>query len=160
MNDLLNPITGLTTQERKKVLAWVAALPEDKVVEIFQDSVKKSFELKNEHPTLPGKITKYCAFILASRKIGWDTIHGKGYRIADNEQYEDFSNLRKSKVAALVQRGRTPVTRRKTLAYWGEIKELKPSGISFRNIAAYLGKDRKIKVSAAYLLKLWHEVEE
>jgi len=31
--------------------------------------------------------------------------------------------------------------------------------MGFRPIAAYLLKSRKIKVSASYLMKLWHEVE-
>lgn len=160
MDELLNPITGLTCRERKKVLTWAASLPEAQIVEIFQDAVKKSFQLKNDSPTLPGKVAKYCAFILACRKIGWDTLRGKGYRIADDEQFEDFSNLRKAKVATLVQRGRTPVIRRKILAHWGEVKELKNSGVGFRSIATYLSKNRKIKTSASYLLKLWHEVND
>ena len=159
MDDLLNPITGLTCQERKKVMAWVASLSEQEIVGIFQDAVKKSFLLQKDNPTLPGKVSKYCAFILASRKYGWDTKSGKGYRIAGKEQFEDFSNLRDSKVADSIQHGRTPVIRRKVLAYWGEVKELKSKGNGFRTIAAYLKKDRKISVSATYLQKLWHEEE-
>lgn len=160
MDDLLNPITGLTAQERKRLLSWVASLPEEQVMGIFQDGVKKSFQLQRERPDLLGRVNKYCAFVVAARRAGWDTIKGKGYRVAQIEQYEDFTHLRRAKAAELFQRGRTPVLRRKILAYWGEIKELKSEGVGFRPIADYLRKTRKLKVSPSYLVRLWHEVEE
>jgi hypothetical protein len=159
MEDQLNQITGLTEHERKKLFSWVASLPEEKIIEIFQDGVKKSFQLKEERPELPGRTNKYCAFITAARKAGWDTVKGKGYRVAEKEQYDDFSHLRKASAAGLIQKGRTPVLRRKILAYWGEVKELKAEGMGFRPIADYLTKTRKVKTSASYLVKLWKEVE-
>lgn len=159
MTEQLNLITGLTESERKKLISWVASLPEDKIIEIFQDGVKRSFQLKGERPDLPGRISKYCAFVMAARKGGWDTIKGKGYRVADQEQYEDFTHLRRATAATLVTRGRKPVLRRKILAYWGEVRELKADGMGFRTIAGYLQSKRKLKVSATYLSKLWKEVE-
>jgi len=96
---------------------------------------------------------------MAARKAGWDTVKGKGYRVAEKEQYEDFSHLRKASAAGLIQRGRIPVLRQKILAYWGEVKELKADGMGFRPIADYLNRKRKLKVSATYLSKLWKEVE-
>jgi len=159
MTEQLNLITGLTESERKKLFSWVASLPEDRIIEIFQEGVKRSFQLKGERPDLSGRITKYCAFVMAARKGGWDTIKGKGYRVADQEQYNDFSHLRRAAAATLVTRGRKPVLRRKTLAYWGEVKELKADGMGFRVIAGYLQSKRKLKVSATYLSKLWKEVE-
>lgn len=159
MTEQLNLITGLTEHERKKLFSWVASLPEDKIIEIFQDGVKRSFQLKGERPDLPGRISKYCAFVMAARKGGWDTIKGKGYRVADQEQYDDFTHLRRATAASLVTRGRKPVLRRKILAYWGEVRELKADGMGFRTIAGYLQSKRKLKVSATYLSKLWKEVE-
>ena len=159
MTEQLSLITGLTEHERKKLFSWVASLPEENIIEIFQEGVKKSFQLKEERPDLHGRINKYCAFVMAARKAGWDTVKGKGYRVADQEQYDDFSHLRKANTAGLIQRGRTPVVRLKILAYWGEVKELKADGIGFRPIADYLNRKRKLKVSATYLSKLWKEVE-
>ncbi len=160
MDDLLNPITGLTSKERKSVLSWVASLPEERIIEIFQDAVKKSFQLKDEQPKLPGKTVKYCAFILAGRKNGWDTVRGKGYRVAGDEQFEDFTSLRSAKTAELIKRGRSPVKRKQILAYWGEVKELRANGVGFRGISQYLAKERKVKASASYLQMLWSEVEK
>ena len=96
---------------------------------------------------------------MAARKGGWDTLKGKGYRVADQEQYDDFSHLRRAAAASLVTRGRKPVLRRKILAYWGEVRGLKADGMGFRVIAGYLLSKRKLKVSATYLSKLWKEVE-
>ena len=84
---------------------------------------------------------------------------GIGYRIASREQYEDFSHLRKARAAELLQQGRTPVLRRKIMAYWGEVIELKMEGLGFRTIVEYLAKTRKVKTSASYLARLWKEVE-
>ena len=159
MTEQLNLITGLTEHERKKLFSWVASLPEVKIIEIFQEGVKKSFQLKEERPDLHGRINKYCAFVMAARKAGWDTVKGKGYRVAEKEQYDDFSHLRQASAAGLIQRRRTPVLRLKILAYWGEVKELKADGMGFRPIADYLNRKRKLKVSATYLSKLWKEVE-
>lgn len=159
MTEQLNLITSLTEHERKKLFSWVASLPEEKIIDIFQDGVKKSFQLKEERPDLHGRINKYCAFIIAARKSGWDTLKGKGYRVAAQEQYDDFSHLRKASAATMISKGRTPVLRRKVLAYWGEVKELKADGMGFRVIAGYLQSKRKLKVSATYLAKVWSEVE-
>jgi len=160
MNDLINQITGLTAAQRKKVLSWVASLPEENVMEIFQDGVKKSYQIKDERPDIAGKVSKYCAFIVAARYAGWDTLTGKGFRVAEAKQYEDFSHLRKSQAAALIKHGRTPVLRQKLLSYWGEIKELKANGLGFRPIAEYLFKKHKVKTSWSNLAKLWREVEK
>jgi hypothetical protein len=159
MDDLLNQITGLTDRDRKKVLSWAVSLPEERIIGIFQDGVRFAFQIKAERPDLPGRIVKFSAFIMAARKAGWDTLKGKGYRVAEKEQYDDFSHLRKAKAAVLMRHGRTPVLRRKILAYWGEVKELKAEGMGFRPIADYLARTRKIKTSASYLAKLWKEVE-
>ncbi|MGV8059115.1 MAG: hypothetical protein AB2L12_13995 [Smithellaceae bacterium] len=159
MQDHLNRITGVTEKERKRLFSWIASLPEEKIVEIFQNSVKKSFQLKEIHPNIPGRVNKYCAFVLASRNAGWDAINGKGYRVAEMRQFDDFSCLRKASAAALIKKGRIPVLRRKIFAYWGEVKELKDEGMGFRPITDYLSKTRKLSVSATYLAKLWKEVE-
>jgi hypothetical protein len=159
MDDLLTQITGLSDRERKKVLAWMASLPEETVIGIFQEGVKKSFQLKESRPDLPGRVVKYSAFIMAARAAGWDTLQGKGYRVAGQEQYDDFSHLRRSKAEEFVRNGRTPVLRRKILAHWGEIKELKAQGMGFRPLADYLARTRRVKTSASYLVKLWKEVE-
>jgi len=160
IDDALNLITGLTGQERKRLFSWIASLPDRQRGDIFQSGVKKSSQLHKSRPDLCGRVNKYCAFILAARKAGWDTLKGKGYRIAQQEQYEDFTHLRQAKTADLLGRGRTPVLKRKVLAHWGEINELKAAGMGFRPIAEYLLKSRKLKVSPSYLMKLWHEVEE
>lgn len=158
-DDIFNLTTGLTSPERKRLFSWIASLPDKQRMDIFQTGVKKSFQLHKDRPDLPGKVNKYCAFILAARKAGWDTVKGKGYRVAQQEHYETFSHLRQAKVAETLNRGRTPVLKRKVLAHWGEITELKSAGTGFRPIANYLLKSRKLKVSPSYLMKLWHEVE-
>jgi hypothetical protein len=160
MEDVFNPVTGLTLTERNRLFSWIASLPEGQRVSIFQTGFKKTFQLQKERPDLPRRFNRYCAFVLAARRSGWDTIKGKGYRVARQEQYDDFTHMRQAKVAGLLKRGRTPKLKHKVLAYWGEIRELKIAGTGFRPIAKYLLKARKLKVSPSYLMKIWHEVEE
>ena len=155
-----NILTGMTDKERKSCFVWVASIPEDIAMRIFQSSVKIFFALKDEHKDLGGSLLKYCAFFLACKKNGWDTVKKKGYRIAEEEQFNDFSNLRRSKAADYIQRGRSPVIRKKVLAYWGEIKELKTKGNGFRTIAKYMSTTRNITISATYIRDLWNEVEK
>jgi DNA-binding NarL/FixJ family response regulator len=100
----------------------------------------------------------YGAFIIAARNAGWDTIKGKCYRIAEEKQIEDFSNLRQAKVVELSRKkGRPPVLKRKLLAHRGEIVEMMEKGHSYRTIADFLKKHRKIKTSPSNLYKLLKE---
>jgi hypothetical protein len=158
--DILNLVTGLTESERKRVFSWIASLPEEKRINIFQDGVKKSFQLHKERPDLPGRINKYCALVLTARRSGWDTLAGKGFRVAKQEQYTDFTHLREAKVAQFLQKGRTPTIKRKVMALWGIIKELKENEVAFRPISEYLLKNHKLRVSASYLSTLWKEMED
>lgn len=159
MNDEIEFLTGLIQRERKRVCTWAASLPEEQLIGIFQDGVRRAFQIKFQHPEIPGRVTKYCAFIQAARNAGWDTLQGKGYRVAHEKQFSDFIVIRKAKAAAVIRKGRTPVLRKKILAHWGEVKELKQEGFGFRPISEYLLKNRKIKASPTYLAKLWKEVE-
>jgi hypothetical protein len=160
MDDILDQVTGLTANERKKALSWVASQPEQTVLTIFREAVKKSYQLKNEFPEITRDTRNYCAFILATRNSGWDTIKGKGYRIAEDKQIEDFSNLRQAKVIELSRKkGRPPVLKRKLLAHRGEIVEMMKEGHSYRTIADFLKKHRKIRTSPSNLHKLFKEAQ-
>jgi hypothetical protein len=160
MNGELELLTGLSEKERMKIFTWLGTLSDEVVIKIIQQSVRKSYQLKSKQPSLEGKIVKYCSIIVSARQAGWDSIKGKGYRIAGDDQFEDFAHLRKAAMDTIVRKGRSPVIRKKVLAYWGEVKEFKTNGLGFRPIADYLLKQRKIKVSATYLKILWKEIEE
>ena len=157
-DDLLNIITGLTESERKSIFRWLATLTDQQRMDIVQKGVKISFELKDRQTGLSGKDQKYAALIMAARKAGWDTTKGKGYRIATEPQYEDFSHLREAKVAGHIRKGRKPKVRKQVFAYWGVVEELHANGHGFRAISAYLKNEKKLKVSSSYLCLLWEEV--
>jgi len=159
MDDTITMITGLTATERGKALSWWTGLPEEQRVDILQAAVKQHYQLKESHHELEGRLSRYCGLLLSIRHGGWDTVKGKGYRVAGAEQYRDFSHLREAKAASLIQRGRKPLTRKKILAHWGEIAEMRSHGHGFRLIAEYLQRVRKIKTSAVYLSRLWRETK-
>jgi hypothetical protein len=159
MHDEIELLTGLIEKERKRLLKWVVSLPEEKLISVFQESVKISYQLKNEHPEKLGRMVKFCAFVLAARRAGGDTMQGKGFKVAGEKQFVDFTEIRKAKVAAIIRKGRSPILRKKILAYWGEVAQLKKEGIGFRPISDYLAKNRKVRASPSYLAKLWKEVE-
>jgi hypothetical protein len=158
MSGEIEYLTGLVATERKRVFKWVASLEEETLIKLFQAAVKRSYQIKAEHPELDGKVAKYCAFVRAARDAGWDSLQSKGYRVAGEKQFSDFAEIRRAKAAAVIRKGRSPLLRKRILAYWGEILELKAEGIGFRPIADYLLKNRRIRVSASYLAKLWIEV--
>jgi hypothetical protein len=151
-------ITELSETDQRKIFSWVASLQVPLIIDIFQDAVKISYQIRAQRPELEGKVVKYSAFILAARKAGWDSIKGKGYRVADKKQYDDLSRLRITAATKFSSKGRTPMLRRKILAYWGEVTELRKEGLGFRSIADYLLQKRKIKTSETYLRMLWKEV--
>ena len=159
MKYTIDILTGLTKEQRKSVLSWIASLPEEEVIDIFQSSVKMSFQIRKAQPKLRGRDIKYSALIISARRTGWDTLKGKGFRVAKQKQFKDLSNIREAKFAEIVQKGRKPDLRRKVLAHWGEIKELREKGGSYNSIARYLQETRRIKVSPSYLAKLWGTIE-
>ena len=133
-------------------------MPEDTYISIHQKAEKKYYQLKDGNPEVTGRLLRYAALILAAREAGWNTSVGKGYRVADQKQYEDWENIRKIRAVNLARDNIGP-KKRAVIAYWGEIKELKEDALGFRRIAKYLGKYRKLKVSPSYLQQLWTEIE-
>ena len=97
--------------------------------------------------------------ILAAREYGWDTLKGKGYRVAEDDQFKDWEKIRKMRVQEL-RSNNNSLTKRKVLGYWGEIKSLKNEmWPDSRIIARYLQQHRKISVSPSYIHKIWNEME-
>ena len=160
MNEVIEGITGgLTIKERGQVLRWLSSLPEDEFITIFQKSFNKYHSLKSAYDHLPRKILQYCGLIVAGREHGCDTIKGKGYRVAGQDQYDDWSRTRELRIANLAKDRSSP-KKRQVLSLWGEVVELKQRNIGFRRIAHYLRKYRKINVSASYLHLMWKSVEK
>ncbi len=160
MKDIVERITGgLTTKDRAKILRWISSLPEDEFIAILQDSFNKYHSLKTAYSHVPRRYLQYCGLILAGREQGWDTINGKGYRVAGADQFDDWSHIREMRIANL-SRDRSSPTKRKVLSHWGEVVELKNGNIGFRRIAKYLRKYKKINVSASYLHLMWNDIEK
>jgi hypothetical protein len=159
MSDVLDLITGLTEKQQRNIFTWMGSLEVTMIIDIIQEAVRKTYQLKNERPTLPGREAKYCGIILAARQMGWDTVKGKNYRVAGDKQYEDYDRILQDTVTKMIRNGRPPVLRRKVIAYWGEIKVFRAQGVGFGPISEYLLKKHKLKVSKSYLTKLWEEEE-
>jgi hypothetical protein len=159
-DDIFQMLTGgLTPQERENIRHWIASLSETDFVEVYHAAAKKYYQLKEGHPDVPGKILHYCGLVLAAREYGWDTLHGKGYRVAGDDQFEDWQKIRKIRVQEL-RSNHNPRIKRKVMGHWGEIKELRNDGAGFRMISRYLQQYKKISVSPSYLHKIWKEMEK
>lgn len=159
-DDLIQMLTGgLTPKERENVQHWIASLPEPDYIEVHHTAAKKYYQLKDGHPDISGKILHYCGLILSAREYGWDTIRGKGYRVAGDSQYSDWQNIRQMRIRNL-KTDQNARIKRQLLGHWGEIKEFKQDGVGFRKIAQYLKRYKKLNVSSSYVHKIWREVEE
>lgn len=160
MSDLIQLLTGgMNANQRASIRHWLASLPEDEYLTIHQKALKRFYQLKQGHENVPGRILYYCGIVLSAREHGWDTLKGKGYRVAGSTQYDDWSRMRIIKIDNL-RRNRLSPTKNKVLAYWGEVIELKKGGMGFRMIANYLKKYRRVAVSPAYIHVLWKKIEE
>ena len=160
IDDIIQVLTGgLTSKERENLRHWIASLPETDFIEIYRAAPKKYYQLKAGHPNVPGGILHYCGLILASREYGWDTLWGKGYRTAGEDQFDDWQKVRKMRIQNLRSDSNAKI-RRVILGHWGEIQEVNKDGGGFRKIAQYLRKYKKLSVSSSYLHKIWKEMEE
>lgn len=155
-NEIFKHTGYLSVSERKKILKWLTSLPENRLIEIINNSAAIYMDLRKKRK-ISGKLLMYVALILSARTAGWNTVAGKNYRVAGAKQYKDWNTLRSIKAKNL--KSRQSSKKSKVLAYWGEIKELKNLGLGFRKIAKYLLKYRKLKTSPSYLHKLWNEIE-
>lgn len=158
MSDILLKITGLFPNQRKNNIRWLASLPEKNIAEILLKSIDKYNTLKKTYKDYPQHLRLLSAIILSTREQGWDTITGKGYRIAGKEQYHDWSNMRQNKIINLA-RDRPSPKKRQLLAHWGEVVELRKGQIGFRRISRYLKIYKKINVSPSYIHMLWGQIE-
>jgi hypothetical protein len=159
-DDLIQMLTGgLTPKERENVLRWIASLLELDYIEVYYTAAKKYYQLKDGHPDIAGKILHYCGLILSAREYGWDTLRGKGYRVAGDNQLEDWQKIRKMRIQNLRSNHNARI-RRQILGHWGEIIELKNDGVGFRKISQYLKQYKKLNVSSSYVHKIWKEMEK
>jgi len=158
--DILQLLTGgLTPKERSNARHWIASLPEEDYIDVHHAATKKYYQLRDGHPAIPGRTLHYCGLILAAREYGWNTLKGKGYRVAGDEQYHDWNKARRMRIQSLGFKHDAKL-KRQVLGYFGEIKELKNDGAGFRKIALYLKRYRKLNVSSSYVHKIWKEMEE
>lgn len=96
--------------------------------------------------------------IAAGRSAGWDTLKGRGSRVAGEEQFDAFDRDLSLRAGEVVRRKRRKGNvRANALAYWGVVVMLRREGASFQTIAEQLWKRHRVKVSGIYLPLIWQE---
>lgn len=159
MDTDIRTLSGLSSKaERDRALRWLVRLAEPDRARIVQAAF--SMLLQPQAPGMPkptSEVGAYCALLMAIRAGGYDTIRRRGYRVAGQKQFEDFSAVRLSRATNLKAERPAPV-RRQVEKLWAEVVERHAAGIGFRTIARYLHEQRRLPhVSEAYLRKLWLE---
>jgi hypothetical protein len=152
---LLEKLTGLAEKERKLALRWWVARPESEMLLIHRQGGKKYFQLndfweKQDCPPIDKQVLRFAALISAIRDAGWDSVRGKGYRVAGEKQLEDLNRLREAQIVP-AKRGRPGKLTSRVLGHKGLIMRLLESGLSNAAMADHLKKHCKLLISPEHL---------
>ena len=160
MDDSITLWTELTPTERKRGTRWFSSRPQEEQAAILLDSLRRVLpRLQHDNPDADQNALMSCtAFIMAVREAGYDLIRKRGYRIAGHKEFVKFDALRQGTISSLRQKKKAPL-RKELLAHWGDIRTLKKSNTGFLLISRYMQRAHRIKVSPAYIARLWKEIE-
>lgn len=149
-------VTGLSSTERQRVLAWFSRQSEARRIEILgkKHSIFKSLSQKYS-ATREGQVLDYCSILIACKEPWLASIKLRSKREMTEADHKLLSIEIKTKALSLKQTKKGK--KRESLAkHWATIVRLKKDdGLGFGKIAEYLQKYHRIKVSRGYLHQYW-----
>jgi len=163
MDDPLKIISDLTRTDDKKrrgLLTWLAKEAPATQIEAVGLMVKNYHQLKNQFPRLNQAALYYLGLITAlvnMRAVEKSpTRKGTGHDLAP---LAGRTRIQVERVRALGKTRSSP-KRKKLVSLWGLVRQLKnDEHLSFRDIATFLGKNKKFKINYTYIERIWAELE-
>ena len=159
-DDKITLWTELTPTERNKGARWFASRPQEQQAAVLLDCLTRvlpRLQLESQDKSEQALLS-YTAFIVSVREAGFDLIRKRGYRVAGHREFAKFDSLRQGTLNSLRNKKKAPL-RKELLAHWGDIRTLKEGKTGFLLISRYMQRAHRIKVSPAYIAKLWKEIE-
>lgn len=152
---LVEEATGLTATQRDKLFRYAATLPDASRRKALARGVDYYFVIRNEWPGVGKVLLMYCGFLLALKQF-------KGARHAmvrkgTEEHVGRIEELVEDKMTSVVSQRKAALLKNKVMAFKGEMIQAKDSGMSLRQMAVWLLKEHKIKVSREYLRRIFNE---
>lgn len=159
-DDKLTLWTELTPTERKRGARWFSSRPQEEQAAILLDCLTRVLPRLQPDDTDKNQsaLMSYTAFMLAIRDAGYDLIRKRGFRIAGHKEFVKFDALRQGTINSLRNKKKA-LLRKELLAHWGDIRTLKKKATGFLLISRYMQRAHRIKVSPAYIARLWKEIE-
>ena len=147
-------LTGLTREERDHAMRWLAKQPEPVRMEAVKLGLDKVKKLAGERKVRE-KATEvlYAMLVRAARDMWWveqaKALKRKGK--VDEETARRILEIRAARIKAGRKRKSAKKYRRIKLELYWRIKQLLEQGLSWRQIAEYLAKYHKLRISHSYL---------
>ena len=134
----IKKITKFSTEQERKLLCIFAKMDDEVKIDIFHQQKKLFFKLKKKYKEDSEVI------MLASLYIAISKISNFDLKILNLKNKHLKKNVKEEKL----------------LEYWSIVKDLKLNkNLSFREIAMFLQKYYKFKISFSTIFKVWKRIE-
>jgi hypothetical protein len=156
--DFVQQLCRLTELQRRDLLRYYTRLPE--LVRIEAHRLQTDQIRQHRHQMQAGYMAEFSyAMLLIALQMMRSVEHTQQRGSLTMEQVQMISEIRIARAKVVKKRKKSPIRHQVEVQYFEEIKRLRvQEGLSWREIAAYLKKYRRLKISHAYLQTLFKEL--
>ena len=159
---LISDLTKTDDMKRAKLFRWFARQPAAIQLAAVDFMVRNYHQTKEDPSGLNQAQRYFLGFVRAlSNMAAVERASAKKAVDHDLEPLGGITRIQTERVRAMKKKKQSP-KRQRLVALWGLVRELhndKKQPLSFRDIAAFLEKYRNLKISYAYIERIWKELE-
>ena len=154
-------LTGLSEPNRKRLINYYARLPEETRIEAhkLQTDLIRQKRDKYENPR-QHEFTYAMLLLALTRMKSLESAQGTK-RALNDEEAERITEIRIQRILDRKNKGRKSEQKHLIeIRFYEEIKNLKDKGLSWRDIADYISKYHKKKISHGYLRQCYYQIQK
>ena len=153
-------LTGLSEPNRKRLINYYARLPEQSRIEAHKLQTDLLRQKRDKYDNAKHQEFTYAMFLLALAGMKSLESAQAAKRALSDEEAEKITELRIKRILAGKNKGRESKTKHLIeIRFYEEIKNLKDKGLTWRDIAEYIKKYHKKKISHGYLQQCFYQIK-
>jgi hypothetical protein len=158
--DYVYSLTGLSEPNRKRLINYYARLPEQTKIEAHKLQTDLIRQSRDKYDNARQQEFTYAMLLLALAKMKSLELAQTTKKALTDEEAGKITELRIQRILAAKNKGRESKQKHLIeIRFYEEIKNLKEKGLSWREIAEYIKKYHKKKISHGYLQQCYHQIK-
>jgi hypothetical protein len=158
--DYVYSLTGLSEPNRKRLINYYARLPEQTRIEAHKLQTDLLRQSRDKYDNARQQEFTYAMLLLALAKMKSLESGQATKKALTDEEAGKITELRIQRVLTAKNKGRESKQKHLIeIRFYEEIKNLKEKGLSWREIAEYIKKYHKKKISHGYLQQCYHQIK-